>query len=213
MSGLNNIKLYYFGELNGKTTFGRGEYIRLFLKDAGVDFEYVRCSFEEWGAQKQKLSAQGVLKPTMPYITIDGKYYGKTAPIMRFISKKLGKYQGKDEDEAQLVDAYADSLLDDIFRWVAASFGGIEQLTKKYNNTDRPQSLQSYEQVLGGNQGPYLLGEEVSYADFLLYHYLEDDGFVFEASDLKSTHPHLATFIEAIQSRPNLKKYLATDRK
>ncbi|RCI04010.1 hypothetical protein CU098_011149 [Rhizopus stolonifer] len=213
MSGLSNLKLYYFTQVKGKTTLGRGEYVRLLLEDAGVDFEYDRCTFEEWGIQKEKLIAQGIHKPTLPYITIDGKYYGNTAPIMRFISKKLDKYQGKDEDEAQLVDAYADTVTDDITRWAAANFRGIEQLTQKYNEVDRPQAFETYERILGSKPGPYLLGEEVSYADFFLYHYLEDDASAFEASDFKSTHPHLAAFIEAIQNRPNLKKYLATDRK
>ncbi|KAI8091460.1 glutathione S-transferase [Gilbertella persicaria] len=191
MSGLSNLKLYYFTQVKGKTTLGRGEYVRLLLEDAGVDFEYDRCTFEEWGIQKEKLIAQGIHKPTLPYITIDGK----------------------DEDEAQLVDAYADTVTDDITRWAAANFRGIEQLTQKYNEVDRPQAFETYERILGSKPGPYLLGEEVSYADFFLYHYLEDDASAFEASDFKSTHPHLAAFIEAIQNRPNLKKYLATDRK
>lgn len=55
-----------------------------------------------------------------------------------------------------------------------------------------------------------LLGESISYADFALYHMLEDD-FSLNFDDIE--YLYIATFVEAVQNRPNLKVYFATDRK
>lgn len=93
-------------------TIGRGEYIRLLLVDAGVDFEYVRHTFDSWGDHKQQLLAKKIRDSTLPYIMVDGKFHNKTAFILRFLSYKLGRYTGSNEEEAQLADAYIDLIMD-----------------------------------------------------------------------------------------------------
>jgi glutathione S-transferase len=188
---------------------GRGEYVRLLLEDAGVDFEYVRLSAAEWKEEKAKLLANKIRAPTMPYITIDGKYYGKTLPLLRLISHKLGKYGGRNEEEAHLVDAYTDIVMDWAGKWAEALFGSnAEEALKTYKETTIPEFMNTFEDILSDTEGPYLLGQEISYADFALYHLLEDDGSAIDAS----THPRLTAFVQAIENRPNIKAYLATDR-
>lgn len=189
-------------------TMGRGEFIRLLLEDAGVDFEYVRHNAAEWKELKQQLLADKVRAPTMPYITVDGEYYGKTVPVMRFLSHKLGQYEGSNEKEVQLLDAYSDMIMDWAFRWATGIFGDEAQL-KTYKETHAVNNYKNFEEILSDNEGPYLLGDKVSYADFILYHMIEDDGSAIDAA----SQPHLSAFINAIENRPNLKKYLATERK
>jgi glutathione S-transferase len=190
-------------------TIGRGEYVRLLLEDAGLDFEYVRFSAADWKEEKSKLLANKIPDPTMPYLTIDGKYYGKTVPLLRLISHKLNKYQGSNEEEAFLADAYCDIIMDWAGKWAVAMFeNGKEDAIKTYKETTCADAINTFEAILSDTEGPYLLGKEVSYADFALYHLLEDDGSVIEAS----AHPHLAAFVQAIENRPNIKAYLATDR-
>lgn len=189
-------------------TMGRGEYIRLLLEDAGVDFEYVRHSAAEWKELKQQLLADKVRAPTMPYITVDGEYYGKTVPVMRFLSHKLGQYEGSNEKEVQLLDAYSDMIMDWAFRWAIGVFGDEAQL-KAYKETHAVNNYKNFEEILSDNEGPFLLGDKISYADFILYHMIEDDGSAIDAA----SQPHLSAFINAIENRPNLKKYLATERK
>ncbi|KAL7314420.1 hypothetical protein PS15m_005991 [Mucor circinelloides] len=207
-SDLKNVKLHYFTVVKGSTTMGRGEFIRLLLEDAGVDFEYVRHNAAEWKELKQQLLADKVRAPTMPYITVDGEYYGKTVPVMRFLSHKLGQYEGSNEKEVQLLDAYSDMIMDWAFRWAIGVFGDEAQL-KAYKETHAVNNYKNFEEILSDNEGPYLLGDKISYADFILYHMIEDDGSAIDAA----SQPHLSAFINAIENRPNLKKYLATERK
>lgn len=189
---------------------GRGEYVRLLLEDAGVDFKYVRHNAAGWQEKKKEMLAQNIRAPTMPFITLDGKYYGKTVPLMRFISKKLGKYQGENDDEEQLLDSYTDIIMDWAGKWAGAIFGNNEETLKSYRAEYVPQSHKTWDDILSDvTSGPYLLGDRISYADFALYHILEDDN---EAQVDATSYPHLAAFVQAIQARPNLSKYLATDR-
>lgn len=190
---------------------GRGEYVRLLLQDAGVDFEYVRHTFPEWIQLKQKLLSENIRAPTMPFITIDGKYYGKTAPILRFISQKLNKYGGSDEDETQLLDVYTDMIMDWTMQLSASNWGSFtEAATKTYKDATRPQLYKTFNDILSDTKGPFLLGENISYADFAFYHILEDETEI--KIDVEAL-PYIAVFVEAVANRPNLKIYLATDRK
>lgn len=190
---------------------GRGEHIRLLLEDAGLDFEYVRYTTEEWLELKKKQTEEKIPKPTLPFITIDGKYYGKTGPILKLLSRRLNKYGGSNDDEAQLLDVYTDMVCDWTLVWVAASFGLYNgSAVKNYQENTRVQFHKSFNDILSTTKGPFLLGEEISYADFALYHILEDDA---EGEVNVHTLPYLSTFFKAVGDRPNLKTYLATDRK
>ncbi|KAI8638494.1 glutathione S-transferase [Parasitella parasitica] len=208
---LKNIKLHYFTVVKGSTTMGRGEFIRLLLEDAGIDFEYIRHTFAEWKDLKQELIAKKIPAPTMPYITVDGKYFGKTIPVIRYICRKLGKYEGSNDEEKQLLDVYLDIVMDWASSWSSVSFGEgtPESKIKLYKETQAPNMYKVFEDILSNTEGPYLLGKEISYADFLLYHMMEDDGSPIDAA----SQPHLSRFVNEIEKRPNMAKYFATDRK
>ncbi|KAI9266999.1 glutathione S-transferase [Sporodiniella umbellata] len=201
---LKGLKLYYFAEVNGSTTMGRGEFVKLLLEDAGLEHEYERVTFEQWGEKKQELIKQKVPSPTLPYITIGDKYYGKTVPIMRFIAKKLGKYNGSNDDEEQVLDAHADTVMDWAYRWASAVFGKSEEALKTYEQTHRINSHAAIETILASSNGPYVLGEKITYVDFLIYHMTDDD--VQGAVDSQK-YPNLQKLLDAIKARPSLKKH------
>ncbi|CEG82505.1 hypothetical protein RMATCC62417_16568 [Rhizopus microsporus] len=203
-SDLKDIKLYYFSKVKDSLTMGRGEPVRLLLEDAGVDYEYVRLTADQWKEKKAELIKEGIPGPTMPYITINGKHYGKTVPTMRFLAKKLGKYLGENDDEEQLLDAYADFANDWTSRWATTLFRGSDEDKKVYAETTFPQTLDTVEQMLSKSSGPYLLGERITYADFLIFHQLDDDN---QAKVDSQKYPQLAAFVEAIKSRSSLQKH------
>ncbi|KAG2203403.1 hypothetical protein INT47_010101 [Mucor saturninus] len=209
MTDLKNIKLHYF-TIENNNTIGRGEYVRLLLEDAGVEYEYVRHTFAEWKDHKQKLLDEKIRDPTLPYVTIDGKYYSKTAPLLRFFSNKLNKYEGSNADEIQLLDAYADMIMDWSTKWAGTVFGSFtEAFSKTYKEEIGPTYYKSFNDILSDTKGPFLLGETITYPDFALYHIMEDDSNVtFDAK----AYPHLDAFVDAIRNRPNLKTFFATDR-
>lgn len=193
---------------------GRAEYIRLLFEDAALPYEYVRIPMPEWKSEhKVKLIEQGIRSPTVPHITVDGQYYGKTFPIIRFIARKLGQYEGKTVADNHLVDSCSDLINDWIVEWVHCTFyPNNEQEAQQYKEKYVIEQYKLWNDILSDcTEGPYILGQEISYADLALYHVLEEhnEEMVFESDK----YPHIVVLIEAIQNKPNIKKYFATGRK
>ena len=93
-------------------TRARGENVKLLLEDAGLDHEYVRVKRDDkdYGSFRAQLIKDGLCSPTLPCIEMGGKKFGKTVPIMRYLSVKLGrKYHGSNDEEDQLLDSIADT--------------------------------------------------------------------------------------------------------
>lgn len=108
-------------------TLARGENVKLLLEDAGLDHEYVRLNRTEgWAERRAKLVEEGFFSPTLPYIEVGGKRFGKTVPIMRYISVKLGnKYHGSTAEENQYLD-YISDITNDWFEHMKKVFFGSD---------------------------------------------------------------------------------------
>ncbi|CAO0796550.1 unnamed protein product [Mucor circinelloides] len=203
---MDKINLYYF-TVGDSVTRARGENVKLLLEDAGLDHEYIRVKHEEWPALKQKLQAEGLHSATLPFIETNGQKFVKAPAIMRYISTKLGgKYHGSTPEENQLLDVVAE-LNDVWFEHLKNSFFGSEEMKVKYANETLPAQISLFEKYYSDREGPYLLGEKLTYADILVYHMIDDGG---ARSKLDGDAPHLLKFVEAFEERPNLKKYFAS---
>ncbi|SAM05187.1 hypothetical protein [Absidia glauca] len=212
-----NAKLHYFIFQNKPATAGFGEILNLFLKDAGIEFEYVRYTWEEWPTIKDDLAvAKGLGHVTMPILEINGKVFNKTAPTLRYLSKQLGKYHGASAEEDHHLD-----VASDIFRDHLGTFGPLfrctdEEKLREHFEKDTKKYLAAYETLYAEkDNGPYLLGENVSYADFLVYHLIDDESFALrDQCDLihviQQDYKHVAAFIQAFNERPNLSAYLSS---
>jgi hypothetical protein len=109
------------------------------------------------------MMAQGIPAPTLPYLIIDGKYMGKTAPIMRYISKQIGKYLADNDVDNQYLDSLADICMDWYMLWVDAHYvpGSSPEAENKFHTERAPFFHTSFENVLAKSSGPYILGEKV----------------------------------------------------
>ncbi|CDH50133.1 predicted protein [Lichtheimia corymbifera JMRC:FSU:9682] len=108
---LSSLKLYYTLP-SGR---GLGAVIQLLLEDACIPFEYIYIDkANEWPSVKASLIASNHHFDCMPMIELeDGKRYSGCLPIMRFLSKKIGKYLPLNNlDEEQFLDAMADYACD-----------------------------------------------------------------------------------------------------
>nr|AAL02368.1 class gamma glutathione S-transferase [Cunninghamella elegans] len=201
-----NVTLYYFNIAGKKSTAALGENLNLFLKDSGIDYKYIRVNgaeFKESGV-REKLLEQKYYSATLPAVEIDGKFYNKTTPAMRFLGKKLGKYVGKNDEENYFLDTAADLVRD----WLVTAFKVFretdEEKLKEHFENDTKKYLGIFNDIYGEHQGPYILGEEITYPDFLVYHLLDDD----KALDHLADYPNLQQFVNTFTQRPNLKSYL-----
>ncbi|CEP13474.1 hypothetical protein [Parasitella parasitica] len=203
---MDKITLYYFLVAN-KVTLARGENVKLMLVDAGLDHKYVRVERDEWPNIKGKLQEKGAHSCTLPYIEVDNQRFFKTVPIMRYISTKLdGKYHGSTPEENQLLDVVCE-VSDVWFDHLKISFAGSEEVKDNYTNNTLPAQIEMFEKFYADCKGPYLLGEKITYPDFLVYHMIDDGG---AREKLKGTAPNLVKFVEAFEERPNIKNYLVS---
>ncbi|KAI7847252.1 glutathione S-transferase [Circinella umbellata] len=202
MTLTSHVKLTYFNI----GTRGIAEPIKLLLQDSETSHEYTRVELDEWPKGKTEFIEKGLIFGTVPFVELDGKYLGASVPLMRLLSKKLGgKYQGSTDEEEYLVDMIADFCIDwrgDISR---ATF--IKDTREKYITEQKPKHQGRFEQAYGLNDGPYLLGQKISYADFIVYHNIVKDG---QRTQGLEQYPNLAKFVKAFEERPNLKEYVAT---
>lgn len=117
-------------------------------------------------------------------------------PILRYLSRDLGAYDGNTNWEKYLVDAVADIYIDWRVRvqriqipslsalevrkpylhniqsqWVANLKGAMESYKKEYVPGYYDLVAQYYSDV----EGPYLLGDKITYADFAIYQSIDND--------------------------------------
>ncbi|KAI7892886.1 glutathione S-transferase [Mucor mucedo] len=203
---MDKITLYYFN-VGDRVTNARGENVKLLLEDAGLNHNYIRLPRGEvWAAKKAQLIDEGFLSPTLPYIEIGDKKYGKAIPIMQYISAKLGnKYHGSDAEEDHYL-AYVAEVTTEWYECLRTSFFGTDQDKEHHTKNITPHYIDLFEKFYAKHNGPYVLGDNITYPDFLIYHLLDDDLALCRLAG----SPNLQKFVETFGNRPNIKKYFAT---
>lgn len=85
----------------------------MFLDDAEIKYEYNVIEREQWQSVKAKYIEEGLPFDCVPMIELDGKRYSGTQPILRFLSKKLGKFEGvgRGIGNRNIIGPNADSIL------------------------------------------------------------------------------------------------------
>ncbi|ORZ10085.1 class gamma glutathione S-transferase 2 [Absidia repens] len=210
---LTNVTLHYFNFKTKPSTAGFGENLNLLLKDAGVDFKYVRFDYWNWHQDRVDFAKnKNIPHLTLPLVEIDGVSYNKTVPTMRFLSKKLGKYTGDNDEEEYRLDAVADIVRDHFGSYIELFVSTDQEKLKEHFENDTKKYLAAYNNIYGENDGAYILGDEISYADFLVYHILDEDNYAlrdhFEL--IEKDYPNVARFIKTFIQRPKLADYLAS---
>lgn len=93
---------------------GRGEAVRLFLVDTGIEFKDTRYPYDaNWkstsaGLKEKKITLTG----SLPTLDIDGHLLQQHVAILRYLARKLGKYDGTDNYSQYVVDAVSDLYVD-----------------------------------------------------------------------------------------------------
>ncbi|KAI8881141.1 glutathione S-transferase [Backusella circina FSU 941] len=201
---MDKITLHYF--FVRRVSFARGENVKLLLVDAGLDHEYIRpAKSDNWPETKKQLKAKGHHRGTMPYIEVGDQVFAGSVPILRYLSAKLGKYNGSNDEERYRVDVAVDAA-EDWFHSFKNGLVGGEEGEKKHLETELPNWLSIFEGYYGETEGSYLLGENITYADMLVYHMIDDEGVAKNLND----YPNLQKFVSSFEARPNIAPYLAS---
>jgi glutathione S-transferase len=105
----------------------RAAVVGLLLSDAGIRFTEKAYSFAEWGKVRQEWR-QAITKDVtafsgnpytaVPTLQINGKWYAQLPAILRYLARETGQYDGRNSEEAYLVDAFSDVITDWRNNWI-----------------------------------------------------------------------------------------------
>ena len=62
------------------------------------------------------------------------------------------------------------------------------------------------------NEGPFVLGDMFTYADMVIYQVCHDESLTKDSQQGLHKHPRLKQLVNALESRPNIKAFLHSNR-
>jgi len=194
---MTTIKLTYF-DLRG-----RAEPCRLLLAQAGKKFEDNRLpppwvDPTPWTELKPK-TPWG----TVPLLEYDGVVIGQSVACARFLAKEFG-LAGKGNIEQAQADEIVDALQDIINAGTRMYFAKDEEGLKKHGEVTVPAFLATVEKVLVSRGGEYLVGGSLSWADIMLFCYV--DGLPDKAGLVNV--PKVKDLVEKVGNLPNIKAWV-----
>lgn len=196
---------------------GRGQVIRLLWEDAGIAYKDVRYSFEEYPDYKKSLISQLNPTSTIPVIELNGRILTQSYAILRHFARQLGAYDGQSEEEKYWADAMCDIALDWRTLFIIAFFSpDKDKLYPEHQKGNRANFLKALNQHLSSHDlsqsGPFVIGNTVTYADLVIYQICHDEQLVQDGRAGLKEYPRLAKLVDAVESRPNVQKFLQSDR-
>ena len=91
---------------------GRGQVVRLFCEDAGIAYQDIRYSIEEFKDLNESAVPRKNPAKTLPVVELNGKILTQSYAILRHLARLLGKYDGETEEEKYWADAICDIGID-----------------------------------------------------------------------------------------------------
>ncbi|CAG9982904.1 unnamed protein product [Clonostachys byssicola] len=223
MSSSSTLPVYHYLDIG---RLGRGEVLFLFLKDAGIEVKDVRYAWDDtWPKTSEKLVQQGLTRTgKLPVLEYNGLKLSQHVPILRYLARELGSYDGVTSVEKFTVDSVADLYVDWRYEWVAC----LPKPSDDYK-ASRPKYVDLIAQYYADTEGPYLLGDKITYVDFAIYQSIDNDKRVGAAVSDQLSDQRLAihmlicenqaklpksllNLVEAIEARPNIAAYLKENK-
>ena len=213
--------LYYWPSIQG-----RGEYVRLALEEAGAD--YTDVARERGAAAMMKMMEMGKGTPPFapPFLKAGSLVIGQTANILLYLGARHGLAPKADAGKLwvhQLQLTIADFVLEihDTHHPLGPSLYYEDQRAPAKKRTDEfwkqrvPKYLGYFEDLLERNGGAYVTGRRVTYADLSLFQIVEGLRYAFpkRMKAFEREIPGLIELRDRVTERPNIKAYLASERR
>jgi glutathione S-transferase len=215
-------ELYYWPGIQG-----RGEYVRLALEEAGADYADVARSERGMSAMTGMMEARNGTPPFAPPFLKAGKLViGQTANILLYLGSRHGLAPKTEAGRLwvhQLQLTVADFVLEihDTHHPLGVSLYYEDQRQPAKKRTEEfweervPKFLGYFEGLLESHGGTYLTGRRITYADLSLFQIVEGLRYAFpkRMKAFEREIPGLVDLHDRVASRPNIKAYLASDRR
>jgi len=215
-------ELYYWPEIQG-----RGEYIRLALEEAGADYVDVgrKRGYDPIMALLERKREK--CPPFAPPFLKAGKLViGQTANILLYLGSRHGLAPKAEAGKLwvhQLQLTITDLVLEvhDTHHPLGPSLYYEEQKAPAKKRTDDfwkarvPKYLGYFEDLLAANGGTYVTGRRLTYVDLSLFQIVEGLRYAFpkRMEAFERQIPGLVELRDRVAARPNIKTYLASDRR
>ena len=193
-------KLYYFNSR------GTAEAIRLIFAQAGVAYEDVRLTSEQWAEFKPR-TPYGV----MPVLEVDGKMLGGSEPIARYLAKQFGM-AGEDDFVNAILDGAVDATGDLGLKIMQFYYEKDDErkaaIKKDMEEKIAPRVLGGLQKLAAANNcmDGWFYGPKVTYADIIFTHIMSY--VVLVLPDVLDKYPALKKLKESVEKLPNIAKWI-----
>jgi glutathione S-transferase len=215
-------ELYYWPGIQG-----RGEFVRLALEEAGADYADVARGERGTAAMMRLMEARGGTPPFAPPFLKAGKLVIAQAANILF---HLGSRHGlapKPEAGRLLVHQLQLTITDlvaevhDTHHPLGPSLyyedqrAAAKKYTEEFWKERVPKYLGYFERILKGSSGSWLTGRRLTYVDLSLFQIVEGLRYAFpkRMKAFERKIPGLVELHDRVAARPNIKAYLASDRR
>jgi glutathione S-transferase len=215
-------ELYYWPEIQG-----RGEYVRLALEEAGASYVDVARGPRGTAAMMKMMEAHGGMTPFAPPFVLAGKLViGQTANILLYLGSRHGLAPKTEAGKLwvhQLQLTIADFVLEihDTHHPLGPSLyyedarREAKKRTEEFWKERVPKYLGYFEQLLDDNGGAYVTGRRLTYVDLSLFQIVAGLRYAFpkRMKAFEEDIPGLVGLHDRVAARPNIKAYLASERR
>lgn len=205
---------------------GRGEFVRLALEAAGID--YVDCAREQGGEALIADMAQrsGRVPFAPPYLTLDTLVIAQVANILRFLGEQhdLGPSNMADRywlNQVQLTIADMVAEVHNVHHPVDAGARYEDQKPEaaraaaQFRDTRLPKFLDHFEGCIQANPGEWLIDHRWTYVDTSLFQLVEGLRHMFplRMATLEPRCPALLRVHALVGELPGVRAYLRSERR
>jgi glutathione S-transferase len=215
-------ELYYWPEIQG-----RGEYVRLALEETGADYvDVARGPRGTAGMMKMMDARKGTAPFAPPFLKAGKLVIGQTANILLYLGERHGLAPKTEAGKLwmhQLQLTITDFVVEihDTHHPLGPSLyyedqkAPAKKRTAEFWDERVPKYLGYFEQILDDAGGAYVAGRRLTYVDLSLFQIIDGLRYAFprRMRAFEKNIPGLVGLRDRVAARPNVKAYLASERR
>jgi glutathione S-transferase len=220
---LMRYALYYWPSIQG-----RGEFVRLALEDAGVDYVDVARRRGGVSAMMKFLDGRRIRHPPFapPFLKAGRLIIGQTANILLFLGARHGLAPRATKGQLwahQLQLTISDFVVEihDTHHPISNSLyyeqqrAAAKRRAAVFLKSRAPKFLRYFERVLERSGGNYCLGRRLTYVDLSLFQTVEGLRYAFPKATrrLEKKTPRIVALHDRVAQRPRVAAYLSSNRR
>ncbi|XP_026064928.1 glutathione S-transferase P [Carassius auratus] len=180
---------------------GRCGALKMILADNEQQLKENLVSIEEWMKGDVKGSC---LFGQLPKFEDGDLVLYQSNAMLRHVGRKHGAY-GKNDCEASLIDMMNDAVEDLRLKYIKLIYQEYDTGKEAYCK-DLPKHLKPFESILSKNKSGFLVGDQISFADYNLFDLLLNHKVLCSSS--LDSFPALKSYVDKIAARPKIKALL-----